>query len=466
MKKKRKLKQPYPNALNNDWIVSVVLMILYFVMPFLVNVKSLAIYESLFTSVNNNDQGLLVITSFKLVLMNSLRVLPVYMASFTLIEWLKKEHGHLDFQMMIVALALVPIMYKGIELSINIRYDFGFTSVIAMIALSVIARIDLSRINVFKKSIFVILFLIGLQWMDIIPILSAYGFGRGEVSYDIKSAIKFMGANDVVTFSALIFIVLFVLNASMIFKFLLDQNSVIKSMEEKNSMKIQMKELELQTLRSRSYEEMQFLVHDLKSPLTSIQALVSITEMISQDKKVQSYMYNISNSVDQLNGMISEILHENNRNKTKIDELFSSILSQMSPSSDSQSIIFNNDCKDGFITINKIRFSRMIINLLTNSISAFDKENSFIRINVYLNGDYFVIEITDNGKGISNEDLIKITERGFSTKGSTGIGLKYVETVITNHGGIFNIESTVGIGTRVSIEFEKGVIEYDQDIDY
>lgn len=466
MKSNVKLNQNYQNILNNDWIVSVFLMVLYFVMPLLVNVNSLGIYESLFTSINNNDQGLLVITSFKLVLMNSLRVLPVYMASFTLIEWMKKEHEHLDFKMTVLALAIVPIMYKGIELSMNIHYDFGFTSVISMLVLSIIGRIDLSRINILKKSIFVILFLIGLQWVDIIPGLSAYGFGRGEVSYDVKSAIEFMGAGDVVTFSAFIFFVFFILNASMILKFLLDQNGVIKSMEEKNSMRIQMKELELQTLRSRSYEEMQYLVHDLKSPLTSIQALVSITEMISEDMKVQDYMHNISNSVDQLNGMISEILHENNRNRTKVEELFSSILSQMSPSSDSQSIIFNNDCKDGIITINKIRFSRMIINLLTNSISAFDKENSFIRINVYLKEDNFIIEITDNGKGISNEDLIKITERGFSTKGSTGIGLKYVETVITNHGGVFNIDSTVGVGTTVSIVFEKGVIEYDQDIDY
>lgn len=451
---------------NKNIIISLYLFALSLLMPLIINVKTLGLYESLYSSIDLADQGLLIITSFKLVLMNSVRILPIYMLCFTVIEWMNDLYNRkVPKFISLFALISIPIMYKIIELLLNVHYDFGYTSIIVIIAIFLIVNLDLSRVSIIKKSIVLIMLLMGLQWVDIIPKLSGYGFGRGEVSYDVKMAASFMKADEAVTFSAIIFFIFFIVNALMILKFLKDQDTVVKSLEKQNQMQVQMRELELQTLRARSYEEMQYLVHDLKSPLTSIQALVSFSEMIIEDEKVVGYMQKISGSVDQLNKMISEILYEKKRNMTSFEELFETILSQLSPTATSQKITYTNNCENGYIEINKIRFSRMIINILNNSMSALDKDESYILIDISSNKKYVELVISDNGKGISKEDLYKIRERGFSTKGSSGLGLRYVEDVVSNHGGELFIQSELGVGTVVTIRFEKELINYEENID-
>ena len=63
--------------------------------------------------------------------------------------------------------------------------------------------------------------------------------------------------------------------------------------------------------------------------------------------------------------------------------------------------------------------------------------------------------ITDNGCGISKEDLPKVKERfykGNMTRAGSGIGLAVVDEIVKLHHGEFMIESELGIGTKVTID--------------
>jgi two-component system NtrC family sensor kinase len=67
--------------------------------------------------------------------------------------------------------------------------------------------------------------------------------------------------------------------------------------------------------------------------------------------------------------------------------------------------------------------------------------------------DYIEIKISDNGSGISKEDLPRIFEPFYSTKGQkgTGLGLAVIWGIIDNHDGTISVDSEVGKGTTFAI---------------
>ncbi|HUU46874.1 MAG TPA: ATP-binding protein, partial [Acidobacteriota bacterium] len=123
-------------------------------------------------------------------------------------------------------------------------------------------------------------------------------------------------------------------------------------------------------------------------------------------------------------------------------------------------------CKGG-----KAQIQRVLVNLLNNAREAIDGVGS-INIhtdNIYLDGpltrhrritkgEYIRVQITDNGSGIPPEVIDRIFDPFFTTKTAdkhrgTGLGLSIVHSVIEDHEGYVDIESTPGRGTTVSLYF-------------
>src|SRR5262249_45629472 len=69
-------------------------------------------------------------------------------------------------------------------------------------------------------------------------------------------------------------------------------------------------------------------------------------------------------------------------------------------------------------------------------------------------GPYIVLQVEDNGSGISREIRDKIFEPFFTTKGvgkGTGLGLSTTSAIVRSHGGFINLYSEVGRGTRFRV---------------
>jgi PAS domain S-box-containing protein len=87
--------------------------------------------------------------------------------------------------------------------------------------------------------------------------------------------------------------------------------------------------------------------------------------------------------------------------------------------------------------------------LLNNSCEAGSTE---IVIDIYLAEEQVNLSIWDNGKGMSEKELLECCETFYTTKqGSSGLGLPLCRKVIEMHGGRFDITSRVGEGTYISI---------------
>jgi signal transduction histidine kinase len=103
----------------------------------------------------------------------------------------------------------------------------------------------------------------------------------------------------------------------------------------------------------------------------------------------------------------------------------------------------------------KTELKRVFFNILDNAIK-YTKEGGIISVSDRIASNKYIVTVSDNGMGISNDILGKIFDPFFrgdasrSTEGA-GLGLTLSKKIIENHKGTIAIRSGVGKGTNVTI---------------
>jgi PAS domain S-box-containing protein len=102
---------------------------------------------------------------------------------------------------------------------------------------------------------------------------------------------------------------------------------------------------------------------------------------------------------------------------------------------------------------NEGKLHQAFLNIIVNSEQAIEKEGNIYLTTKQIKNE-LVIEIKDNGSGISQENLNKIMDPFYTTKEpgkGTGLGLSITYTIIKEHKGRISIESELGKGTKTTI---------------
>ena len=100
---------------------------------------------------------------------------------------------------------------------------------------------------------------------------------------------------------------------------------------------------------------------------------------------------------------------------------------------------------------------QVIMNLIINSadaVSDIDDRKPLIQVSTWINGDNIQVTVSDNGCGMSSDDLEHATEAFYTTKAmgkGNGLGLSLCHSIISAHNGTLNIESTQGEGTEIQV---------------
>lgn len=95
-----------------------------------------------------------------------------------------------------------------------------------------------------------------------------------------------------------------------------------------------------------------------------------------------------------------------------------------------------------------------ILNILLNAEEAIDENGEVVLSTGLSENQMLKIAIQDNGRGISERDLLKVFDPFYTGNGrdqSTGLGLCIARSIIQKHGGEVKIQSTLGEGTLVEI---------------
>jgi two-component system, sporulation sensor kinase E len=105
------------------------------------------------------------------------------------------------------------------------------------------------------------------------------------------------------------------------------------------------------------------------------------------------------------------------------------------------------------------RFQQMVLNLVLNAKQAIETKG-IITVSTFLQDDQIVIEVKDNGRGIPEENLNRIFDPFFSTKGvwgphkdnGAGLGLSICRNITLEHNGDISVNSSVASGTTFTIK--------------
>jgi signal transduction histidine kinase len=105
---------------------------------------------------------------------------------------------------------------------------------------------------------------------------------------------------------------------------------------------------------------------------------------------------------------------------------------------------------------NSQQLEQVFINILLNALQSLPDRNRGVYISAGYDADEqaLSIQVRDEGQGVSERDIGRLTEPFFTTRtdtGGTGLGLSISRSIIEKHGGNLGFESMQGAGTRVTI---------------
>lgn len=207
--------------------------------------------------------------------------------------------------------------------------------------------------------------------------------------------------------------------------------------------------------------------HELRTPLTSIHGFVEVLLMgaAKNEKQLDLALNSILVESERLTKLVNDLLM-----LTKLDQQISvemsteninNIINEVFPQLQILSgkrkiqLQLEDNIK---VNINKDQIKQVIFNLVQNAIQHTDKNTGIITISTSIDNNFAVLEIKDNGTGISEKHLNQIFDRFFRSEshrsreqGGYGLGLSIVKSIIEAHEGKITVKSNVGIGTTFSI---------------
>lgn len=233
-----------------------------------------------------------------------------------------------------------------------------------------------------------------------------------------------------------------------------------------NLMQIEKQNNELKKANKNKDQFIQILAHDLKNPFTS---LIWFTKLLDKNidkfdkEKTKKYVKIINEVSNNTYNLLFDLLLWSKSQLEKISikpekinftELCSEIFRELHHLADEKDIKLNClvDKETAFFAdINILK--TILRNLITNAIKFSHKED-VINIDTELIATKTTIIVSDNGIGISKEDIKKIwdntnlyTTQGTNNEQGTGLGLILCKELIEKHGGKIWVESKVGKGS-------------------
>ena len=205
--------------------------------------------------------------------------------------------------------------------------------------------------------------------------------------------------------------------------------------------------------------------HDLKSPLRSINALISWIKEDNQEVLDAGSLQNIAlieTTLEKMEQLITDILNYssigaeiNVSENVDTNELVKE-LKQILFFPEHISLIIKS--KLPVIKGDQTKLQQLFQNLISNAVKFIDKDKGLIEIDVIDKKSFYEFSVKDNGIGIEpkyHEKIFKIFHSLNRSKESTGIGLSIVKKIVDLHDGNIWLKSKPGLGTTFFFSLKK-----------
>ena len=227
-------------------------------------------------------------------------------------------------------------------------------------------------------------------------------------------------------------------------------------------------------------ELMATLSHELRMPLTSIKGYsTALLLQINWDKeKISDFLHKIDEECDNLQGMIKDILDSslidvNQLNlelqPVRLQNIARDVTMETQRHTNIHTLMleFPHDCP---IVNADARWIRQVFRNIFENAIKYSPEGGLIVIRGEVRPTDIVVSVSDQGIGISPEDLIPLFEKFFRVKSAaglhvagTGLGLPVARAIVEAHGGKIWVESKLNQGTTIYFSLPKAEVKLSDD---
>lgn len=209
------------------------------------------------------------------------------------------------------------------------------------------------------------------------------------------------------------------------------------------------------------------IVHEVGNPIQAIAALSSqVVESLGSDASKQNVEKNIERiaiiveQTDRLEKVVREVrevTYTGNPEKVKSDVngVIHNTMRLMRYDHRFRKIKVSTDLEDDLPDTFWVpdHFTQLLMNLLINAADAIDDGNGHIIVSSSLANNKIRLSVSDNGCGMSGQDLARASEPFYTTKmhgKGTGLGLAVCKQIVEEHGGELEIISSLGSGATIT----------------
>jgi two-component system phosphate regulon sensor histidine kinase PhoR len=215
--------------------------------------------------------------------------------------------------------------------------------------------------------------------------------------------------------------------------------------------------------------------HELRTPLTALQGFIETLQGPARDDAGARtrFLTIMANEADRMNRLVSDLLNlsrveaqERLRPSTEIDiaATIALAIDSLRPFAVAAQVGLRVSGCDVpcFLCADADQITQVIVNLVENAIKYGSTPQGEVAIaltpHATLRGPAIRISVTDQGAGIADEHLPRLTERFYRVdshrnreQGGTGLGLAIVKHIVSRHRGRLSIESRAGVGSCFAV---------------
>ena len=215
--------------------------------------------------------------------------------------------------------------------------------------------------------------------------------------------------------------------------------------------------------------------HDLCGPLTAVVGYIDVvSRYLSKTDcsidhrldKIRSLMPAIEKNVNRCYDLSKQWLtnadiNEDSKKKIDVCDILNQVFEELHvevAESASRITLDIDHCSEKPYTIwgGKLEIFRALSNIVRNALQSLPNENGLVNISIYQQENSIIIQVSDNGCGISTGEMQHVFDPYFTTKLSTkntgtGLGLYIAKRIIDDHEGSITINSPKLFGTEIKV---------------
>jgi nitrogen-specific signal transduction histidine kinase len=205
-----------------------------------------------------------------------------------------------------------------------------------------------------------------------------------------------------------------------------------------------------------TYKLARTLAHEIRNPLTNVNlAIDQLKEETKDLVGLEMYYDIIKRGTKRIDGLLTQLLNSSQKQDRQLRkfngvEVFKEVIDEIEDRAKLEAvkldIQFELDRAE--LVGDRERLKIAITNLFTNALESMEKEEKKLICRAGMDDDYYYMEVSDNGVGMTVDQLERLFDPFFTSKSTgIGLGLTSTQTIVAEHNGEISVDSTPGKGS-------------------